>query len=76
MKEIIKWQPVDGYGYVLVAVQVEIGDLHARGLEDNDLLPIEQWSRKTGCGKRTSFDTWKFNDEAELTMFRLKWIYN
>ena len=71
--EIIKWQPV-GDELILIAVQVEIGDQHARGLEENDLKPIQEWSEQTGCGKRTSFDVWRFNTEAELAMFRLKWI--
>ena len=72
-QEVIKWQPV-GDELILIAVQVEIGDQHARGLEENDLKPIQKWSEQTGCGKRTSFDVWRFNTEAELAMFRLKWI--
>lgn len=70
--EVIKWQPVGDLE--LIAVQVEIGNQHARGLEDADLEPIQEWSKQTGCGKRTSFDVWRFNTEAELAMFRLKWI--
>jgi len=71
--EVIKWQPV-GDELILVAIQVEIGNLHARGLEEDDLKPIQQWSKQTGCGKRTSFDVWKFHDEQEMMMFRLRWI--
>ena len=71
--EVIKWQPV-GDELILVAIQVEIGNLHARGLEEDDLKPIQQWSNQTGCGKRTSFDVWKFRDEQEMIMFRLRWI--
>jgi len=73
MKEVIKWQPV-GDELILVAIQVEIGNQHARGLEEDDLKPIQEWSAQTGCGKRTSFDVWKFTNEAELAMFRLRWI--
>lgn len=73
MKEVIKWQPV-GDELILIAIQVEIGNLHARGLEEDDLNPIQEWSMQTGCGKRTSFDVWKFKTEAELSMFRLRWI--
>ena len=71
--EVIKWQPV-GDELILVAIQVEIGNLHARGLEEEDLAPIHQWSNQTGCGKRTSFDVWKFRDEQQMMMFRLRWI--
>lgn len=72
MNEIIKWQPVGNLE--LIAVQVEIGNQHARGLEEDDLDPIQEWCNKTGCGQRTSFDVWRFNTEAELAMFRLRWI--
>jgi hypothetical protein len=74
--EVIKWQPVNGYDRVLVAIQVEIGNQHARGLEESDLNPIQEWSTQTGCGQRTSFDTWKFQTDAELAMFRLRWIHD
>ena len=71
--EVIKWQPV-GNELILIAIQVEIGNLHARGLEEEDLKPIQNWSAETGCGKRTSFDVWRFRDEQEMMMFRLRWI--
>jgi len=71
--EVIKWQPV-GDELVLIAIHVEIGNLHARWLDEDDLKPIQQWSKQTGCGKRTSFDVWKFRDEQEMMMFRLRWI--
>ena len=73
MKEIIKWQPVSELE--LIAVQVEIGNQHARGLEEEDLDPIQEWSKQTGCGQRTSFDVWRFATQAELAMFRLRWIH-
>jgi len=73
VKEIIKWQPVSELE--LIAVQVEIGNQHARGLEEEDLDPIQEWSKQTGCGQRTSFDVWRFATQAELAMFRLRWIH-
>ena len=75
MNEVIKWQPV-GDELILVAIQVEIGNQHARGLEENDLKPIQEWSDQTGCGKRTSFDVWKFSTKSEMAMFRLRWIHD
>lgn len=72
LREVIKWQPVDDLE--LIAVQVEIGNQHARGLEEEDFVSIQEWCNKTGCGKRTSFDVWRFDTEAELAMFRLRWI--
>jgi len=72
--EVIKWQPVGDLE--LIAVQVEVGNQHARGLEEEDLNPIQEWCNNTGCGKRTSFDVWRFEKESELAMFRLRWIHD
>jgi hypothetical protein len=35
--------------------------------------PIQEWSQLTHCGIRTSFDTWRFKNKKELTMFLLRW---
>jgi hypothetical protein len=43
------------------------------GLSEADLDPIQAWCVEHHCGKRTSFDMFKFTDEAEITLFLLKW---
>jgi hypothetical protein len=43
------------------------------GLNERDLDPVQKWSREHDCGVRTSFDTWQFRTDEEITMFLLKW---
>ena len=43
------------------------------GLRDEDMDPIQAWSREHNCGIRMSFDIWEFKNEADLTMFLLRW---
>ena len=42
-------------------------------VSDRDMFPIAEWIKETGCGRRTSFDTVKFRDETEMSMFLLRW---
>lgn len=43
------------------------------GLNERDMDPIHHWSKENDCGIRTSFDTWKFETDEEITMFLLRW---
>ena len=43
------------------------------GLRDTDIDPIQDWCVANKCGVRMSFDTFKFRNEKELTMFLLRW---
>jgi hypothetical protein len=43
------------------------------GLRDADMDPIHKWSQEHDCGRRMSFDTWRFRNDAEITMFLLAW---
>ena len=43
------------------------------GLREEDMDPIQQWSTENKCGVRISFDTWKFKNPREITMFLLRW---
>jgi hypothetical protein len=43
------------------------------GLSEGDIDPMHEWCMETGCGKRTSFDTFKFRSETEMSMFLLRW---
>jgi hypothetical protein len=42
-------------------------------LNEETLLPVQQWSNEHDCGVRTSFDTWRFRNNAEITAFLLRW---
>jgi len=43
------------------------------GLSEEDIDPIQSWCEKHNCGRRTSFDTFRFKNKKEITMFLLKW---
>ena len=43
------------------------------GLTESDIDPIQEWCVKNNCGRRTSFDTFKFKTEKEQIIFLLKW---
>ena len=43
------------------------------GISDKDMQPIADWLNETKCGKRTSFDTVKFRNKTEMSMFLLRW---
>ena len=45
----------------------------AVGLNESDIDPIQRWCEKHNCGIRTSFDTFKFKNKKEITLFLLKW---
>lgn len=43
------------------------------GLSERDMDPIQEWCQKHDCGVRISFDTFKFRNKKEITMFLLRW---
>jgi len=43
------------------------------GLNESDIDPIHEWCKQTGIGTRTSFDTFKFRNRADMSMFLLRW---
>jgi hypothetical protein len=43
------------------------------GLNEQDMDPIHAWSQEHSCGTRTSFDTWQFRTDEEITVFLLRW---
>jgi hypothetical protein len=42
-------------------------------LRESVMDPIQEWSDTHKCGVRTSFDTFKFYTEEEITLFLLRW---
>jgi len=71
----IVWQRAEsGPKIILVAkYQYSHGAVTPTGLRDTDMDPIQDWCVANKCGVRTSFDTFKFRNEKELSMFLLKW---
>jgi hypothetical protein len=43
------------------------------GLRDSDMTAVQEWSDEFNCGKRMSFDVWKFKNRKSITMFLLRW---
>jgi hypothetical protein len=46
------------------------------GLTESDMDPIQTWCEQTGIGKRTSFDTFRFRNQADMSLFLLRWSSN
>ena len=43
------------------------------GLRDIHMDPVQDWCVANHCGIRTSFDTFKFHTEKDMTLFLLRW---
>jgi len=56
-----------------LAGRAEVGLQLAVGLNESDIDPIQAWCEQHSCGKRISFDMFKFRNKKEITMFLLKW---
>lgn len=70
----IVWERDAAYPLVVVArIAYDHGPITQTGLRDHDLEPVQAWCMHNRCGWRTSFDTFKFRNEAEMSMFLLKW---
>lgn len=70
----IVWHRDTAYPLIVIArMCYDHGPITQTGLRDSDLESIQEWCYKNSCGRRTSFDTFKFQNEAELSMFLLKW---
>lgn len=70
----IVWQREPGDKIILVARYLySHGGAVTTGLRDTDLDPVQDWCVATQCGIRTAFDTFKFRNEQELTIFLLRW---
>lgn len=42
-------------------------------IDSPDMYQISKWCRETGCGKQVNFKQISFRNEAELTMFLMRW---
>ena len=68
----IKWQRLPGLK--LQAYTDDVGPRgYERGLNEADMDPIQAWSEDCNCGKRMSFNVWKFKNEKQITMFLIRW---
>ena len=42
-------------------------------LTEQDMEEVQTWCKQTECGRRMSFDTFRFKRKEEITMFLLRW---
>jgi len=49
------------------------GNVSVWGLREEDMDPIQEWSKECNCGTRISFDMWRFKSKKEITMFLMRW---
>jgi hypothetical protein len=68
----IKWQRLPG-----LKLQAYVDDIQPRGFErglrESDMDPVQAWADECRCGKRMSFNVWKFKNEKQITMFLIRW---
>jgi hypothetical protein len=43
------------------------------GISERNMAPVQAWCIAHSCGVRTSFDTFKFKNQKEISMFLLRW---
>jgi hypothetical protein len=70
----IVWQRDTNKPLVLRArLSYDHGPITHTGLRDTHLEPVQEWCIQNKCGRRTSFEQFRFRNEQEVTMFLLKW---
>jgi hypothetical protein len=70
MKKIL-WHPIDK---LELRAWVEVGPRgHEIGIHESDMDAVQAWCDETNCGKRMSFDTFRFKNAKHKTMFLLRW---
>ena len=70
----IVWEKHPNLKLTLYArIAYDHGPITQTGLRDHDLDPVQLWCAQNNCGRRTSFEMFRFRNQEELTMFLLKW---
>ena len=70
----IVWERDTKHSLTLYAsISYDHGPITQTGLRSHDLDPIQLWCAQNSCGRRTSFDQFRFRNQEEVTMFLLKW---
>jgi hypothetical protein len=69
----INWKR-DGLKIRAVPTDMNYSNPGLGGLTEQDMDPIQEWCTECKCGIRTSFDTFKFKNSKQITMFLLKWL--
>lgn len=72
MQRKITWISAEGRNTLAARVETEPYQWLA-GVSEHDIDPVQQWCEDNNCGKRISFDTFRFRNKKEITMFLLRW---
>ena len=68
-----RWLEHD-YPMVLYAnFEYSNGSVTQTGLREEHLIPVQQWCEANRCGRRISFDMFRFKNREQITMFLLRW---
>ena len=54
-------------------LQCEIVNGRYEFVREQDMDLIGQWCRENDCGRRMSFDQFRFETESQVTAFLLRW---
>ena len=69
--------PADKQRVVISAYTAAFAESNERDryffLTEEQMLEVADWCRQNSCGRRTAFATFDFKNQAELSMFLLKW---
>lgn len=69
-----RWLEYNHNPMVLCAnLAYENGAVTQTGLREEMLVPVADWCEQNHCGRRISFDMFKFRDCEQITMFLLRW---
>lgn len=69
----IVWEETTKKNTIVARKEVGRGSHYLVGLREQDIDPIQEWCEQHNCGTRTSFDTFRFRNKAQMTMFLLRW---
>lgn len=68
----IRWIPTARRLTLAARVEVQPRGFET-GISEGDMDPVQAWCKANNCGVRISFDTFRFRNQREITLFLLRW---
>ena len=70
----IRWEPDEKKPLRLVAHPCQpTDDEYVEFLSEQAMIEVSKWCNQNDCGIRISFDTFKFKNKQQISMFLLRW---